>query len=120
MAEKIVLMCTHDAEDPERATIPFVLATAAQASDVDALIGLQAEAVRLACKGYADTIQAPGFPPLKVLLEAYLEAGGQIYVCGPCVNSRGLKAEDFVEGAKIVNAATFVKEFTEAKSVLVY
>jgi predicted peroxiredoxin len=28
---KIVLMCTHGPEDPERATIPFVIATAAQA-----------------------------------------------------------------------------------------
>jgi predicted peroxiredoxin len=32
--EKLILMCTHGPEDPERATIPFVMATAAQASDV--------------------------------------------------------------------------------------
>jgi predicted peroxiredoxin len=32
MAEKngkLILMCTYDPEDPERATIPFVMATAA-------------------------------------------------------------------------------------------
>ena len=28
--------------------------------------------------------------------------------------------EDFIEGATVVNAATFVKEFTEANNVLVY
>jgi len=31
MAERLVIMCTYGPEDPERATIPFVMATAAQA-----------------------------------------------------------------------------------------
>ncbi|NMC79602.1 MAG: sulfur reduction protein DsrE, partial [Chloroflexi bacterium] len=38
MAEKLAIVCTHGPEDPERATIPFVLATAAQASDVDVIM----------------------------------------------------------------------------------
>ncbi len=121
MSEKLVIMVTHGPEEPERATIPFVLATAAQASDVEALLGFQAEGVLLAKKGVADEVSAPGFPPLKDLLAAYLEAGGKMFVCGPCIKSRGINPEtDFVDGAKVVNAATFVKEFTEATNVLVY
>ena len=121
MAEKIVLVCTHGPEDPERATIPFVLATAAQASDVEVVMGFQVNGVMLVKKGCAEHVFAAGFPPLKELLDLYLEAGGSLYVCGPCVNSRKLNPdEDFIEGAKVVNAATFVKEFTEATNVLVY
>lgn len=45
MAEKLILMATHGPEDPERATIPFVTATAAQASEVDVLIGFQSNGV---------------------------------------------------------------------------
>ena len=121
MSEKLVLMCTHGPEDPERATIPFVMATAAQASDVEVVIGFQADGVLLVKKGMVEHVFAAGFPPLKDLVDAYLEAGGVLYVCGPCVNSRKLNPEqDFIPGAKVVNAATFVKEVTEATNVLVY
>jgi predicted peroxiredoxin len=121
MAEKLLIMCTHGPEDPELATITFVMATAAQASDVEVLVGLQGNGVWLAKKGAAEDINAPAFPPLKDLQEAYLEAGGQIYACGPCIKARQIDpATDFIEGASVVNAATFVKEATEATNVLVY
>ncbi len=121
MAEKLLFMVTHGPNDPERATIPFVMATAAQASDVEVVMGFQADGVLLAKKGIAECVEAPAFPPLKTLLDAYLEAGGQLLVCGPCVKSRGIVPDtDFVEGAKVVNAATFVKEATEATNVLTY
>jgi predicted peroxiredoxin len=118
--DKIVLMCTHGPEDAERATIPFVLATAAQALDTEAVIGLQVEGVRLAVKGVADDVAAPSFLPLRQLLDSYLESGGQLLVCGPCVKSRNLNPEDFVTGATIVTAGVFMSEITEASNVLVY
>ncbi len=121
MAEKIVIMCTHGPEDPERATIPFVIATAAQASEVDVVIGFQASGVMLVRKGCAEHVFAAGFPPLKELMDAYIEAGGKLYVCGPCVQSRKLNPQtDFIENATVINAATFVKEITEATNSLVY
>jgi uncharacterized protein len=124
MAEKngkLILMCTHGPEDPERATIPFVLGTAAQASEVEVVIGLQVNGVLLARKGCAEHVFAAGFPPLKELLDIYLEAGGELFVCGPCINSRKIDpAQELIPGAKVVNAATFVKECTDATNVLVY
>lgn len=121
MAEKLVIVCTCGPEDPERATIPFVLATAAQASDVDVVMGFQVNGVMLAKKGCAEHVFASGFPPLKELVDTYIESGGELLVCGPCVNSRKLDPSvDFIKGAKVVNAATFVKLFTEATNVLNY
>jgi predicted peroxiredoxin len=121
MAEKLAIVCTCGPEDPEKATIPFVLATAAQASDIQVVMGFQINGVLLVKKGLAEHVFAAGFPPLKELMDIYIEAGGKMYVCGPCVNSRKLDPEkDFVEGATVVNAATFVKEYTEATNVLNY
>ena len=121
MAEKLVIMCTHGVESPERATIPFVMATAAQASDVEVFMGFQADGVTLATKGAAERVAAPGFPPLKDLLAAYLEAGGELHVCGPCLQARGIDPKkDLAQGASVVNAAGFVKQCTEATNVLVY
>jgi predicted peroxiredoxin len=124
MAEKngkLILMCTHGPEDPERATIPFVMATAAQASDVEVVLGFQANGVMLVRKGCAEHVFAAGFPPLKELMDIYIENGGKLFVCGPCVKSRQINPEEeFIPGATVVNAATFVKECTEAPNVLVY
>ena len=118
---KIILMCTHGPEDPELATIPFVIATAAQASDIAVLIGSQVNGVMLARKGCAEHVFAAGFPPLKELMDIYIESGGELFVCGPCVQSRKINPEEeFIEGAKVVNAATFAKEISEASNVLVY
>ncbi|MCX6054775.1 MAG: DsrE family protein [Chloroflexi bacterium] len=121
MTQKLAIVCTHGPEDPERATIPFVLATAAQASDVEVIMGFQATGMMLAQKGCAEHVFASGFPPLKELVDAYVEAGGELFLCGPCVTSRQFDpANDFIKGSKVVNAATFVKVFTEATNVLNY
>jgi predicted peroxiredoxin len=120
MADKLVILVTCGPEDAERATLPFVMATSAQASDVEVLMGFQGSGAWLALKSLVGHIQADGFPPLKDLMDAFIEEGGKLYVCGPCVKSRDIKEEDFVDGATIVNAATFVAEVTEATSTLVY
>jgi predicted peroxiredoxin len=118
--KKLVFMVTHGPEDPELATIPFVMATTALASDVDVLMGFQANGVFLTMKGMAEHVAAHGFPPIKDLVQSYLEAGGKMYVCGPCVNSRMIAPQELVEGATIVGAATFVAECVAATNVLVY
>jgi len=119
--EKLVFMVLHGPEHPEHATIPFVMACAALASDVEVVIGFQADGVCLVHKGEAETVNAPGFPPLAKLMADYRELGGQLLVCGPCLNSRELKApDDLVEGAEVVAAGRFVAEITSATNSLVY
>jgi predicted peroxiredoxin len=117
--EKLVIMATHGPEDPERATIPFVMACAALASDVAVVMGFQADGVCLVQQGEADTVQAREFPPLAKLLNDFRELGGTMLVCSPCAKSRGI-AESLVPGAEIVAAARFVAEVTSATNTLVY
>ncbi len=120
-SEKLVIMVTHGPNDPEPATIPFVMAVAAMASDVEVVIGLQASGVELAVTGGADAVQARGFPPLAKLLDDYRELGGRLLVCGPCVNGRHIDpATQFVENAEVVAAGRFVAEITSATNALVY
>ena len=47
-ADKVVIIATHGPEDPERATLPFVMATAAQVMENEAVIILQGNGVLLA------------------------------------------------------------------------
>jgi predicted peroxiredoxin len=119
-SEKLVIMVTHGPDEPELASIPFVIAGAAVASDVDVVMGFQGEGCRLVAKGVAEEISVPGFAPLGMLLESVQEFGGKLLVCAPSIESRELGAEDLVDGAEIVAAARLVAEVTSATNALVY
>jgi uncharacterized protein len=118
--EKLVFMVTHGPTEPELATIPFVMAGAALASDVAVVMGFQGDAVRLVAKGVADGIAAPEFQPLAKLLADVQALGGLLLVCSPCLKSRGIASADLVDGAEIVAAGRFIAEITSATNVLTY
>jgi len=118
--QKLVFMVLHGPDHPEHATIPLVMGCAALASDIEVVLGFQADGVELVRVGVADGIQAPGFPPLAKLLRDFRELGGSLLVCAPCMNSRGITAADLIEGTEIVAAGRFVAEITSATNSLVY
>jgi len=118
--EKIVIISTTGPENQEKATLPFVVATAAQTTDVEVVIILQASAVLLAKKGMAENINAPGLLPLKQLMDTFFELGGELHLCSPCIKERHIKEEELVTGSKLIAAGTVVSEVLSAKAVLTY
>jgi predicted peroxiredoxin len=119
-ADKVVIMATHGPEDKERATLPFVMATASQLMECDTVVILQGTGVLLAQKGVYDHIFAGGLPPLKSLLEGFMEAGGKLLVCTPCIQERQLEEPMLVEGAELIAGARVIQEATTASAVLNY
>jgi len=118
--EKLVIISTIGDENPEKATLPFVLATASQASEVEVIIILQANAVLIAKRNEAEKINAQGFMPLKELVDTYISLGGTLLVCSPCLKVRNIMKEELIDGAVIIAAGTVVSEVLSAKSVVVY
>jgi predicted peroxiredoxin len=119
-SKKLFIMVTHGPENPELATLPFVMATAAQASDVEVVMGFQGNGSMLTVKCMADHVMAYGFPPLSDLVQAFFEGGGKMYVCGPCTGARKIGPREIVQGAEIVGAAAFVNESLSADQALIY
>ena len=119
-AKKLFIMVTHGPENPELATLPFVMATAAQAGNVDVIMGFQGNGSQLAVKCMSNHVTAPGFPKLSELIGTYLDSGGKMHVCGPCVGSREIKEEELYDEAEIVGASTFVSESLAANQSLIY
>lgn len=118
--EKIVIISTTGPEYQEKATLPFVVATAAQTVDAKAVIILQASAVLLAKKGIAENVNAPGLMPLKKLMDSFLELGGELLICNPCIKERHITEAELVDGAKAIAAGSVVTEVLSAKAVLTY
>jgi predicted peroxiredoxin len=109
MSGKFVISLTCAKDDPDKATVAFVVANAAVASDKDTVVFLSTEGTRLGVKGYADDVHEEGFAPLKELMTNFAEAGGKIYVCSPCFKKRGLDDGNLVAGAAIVGGAKLVE-----------
>ena len=118
--EKMVLISTTGIDNPEKAILPFVVAAAALTVDAEVVIILQAAAVMLAKNGIAETVNVPGFMPLKKLLDTFIEMGGRLLLCTPCVKERQITSEDLIPGSKLIAAATIVDETLSAKAVLTY
>jgi predicted peroxiredoxin len=119
--EKIMYICTHASDNAEKAHLPFVMANAALAMDIQATVVLQGEGVYLAQKGYIDhMVSGGGFPPIKELLKSFLEQGGQLLVCVPCIQSRHIEESDLIEDSKTTAAGNLNILATEAHAVFVY
>ena len=54
------------------------------------------------------------------LLANFLELGGTLKVCVPCIKSRNIKESELVENTQTTGAATLNAEAIEADAVMVY
>jgi predicted peroxiredoxin len=120
MPGKFVVSISCAKNDTDKATVGFVIANAAVASDQETVVFLSIEGPRLSQKGYADDIHEEGFAPLKDLMTNFAAAGGTIYVCSPCFKKRSLDETNLVDGAKIVGGAKLVEFMSEGAPSISY
>jgi uncharacterized protein len=117
---KFCVSLSYAKDNPDKATVAFVVANAAAASNQQTLVFLSIEGVRLSQKGYADDIREEGFAPLKDLMEIFVKAGGTIFVCSPCFKKRGLNEGNLVAGATIVGGAKLVEFLSDGSPCVSY
>ena len=119
--EKILYIATCAGDNPEKAAMPLVMANAALAMDIKATVVLQGNGVYLAQKGYVDTmLPAGGFPPVKELLASFMELGGELKVCVPCLKERNINESELLDGSQTTAAGALNLEAIEANAVMVY
>ena len=89
----------------DRATIvAFLVATAAQAQGKEVVVWTTKDAVRLGLPGVMTGVPCKECPALDKLLEQFLEAGGEFWLCPICVKARDLDDVEKLQTAKIVGA----------------
>lgn len=105
----IISYGSYGKDNPERATLAFIVGNTAVAAEQDTLVFLTAEGVRLATKGYADDIHEEGFAPVKELIDQYVNSGGTLIACSACCAPRGITEDDLIPGAEMAGAARLVE-----------
>src|SRR5690554_5865427 len=110
---KILSYGSYGNDNPERATLTFVVGNTALAAEQEAVIFLTIEGVRLATQGYADDIQEEGFPPVKELIDQYVASGGTLIACSACCQPRGITEDDLIQGAEMAGAARLIEYLSD-------
>ena len=105
----ILIPNSNGKEHVERASLALVAANTALVSGQQATVLLTIEGVRVATRGYAQGLQAEGFPPLDDLLTQFVNGNGTLWVCGACAKPRQITAADLLPGAQIIGAATVIE-----------
>ena len=117
---KLLINLTTANDNADKTVVAFVVANAGIAAGQEVTIFLSVEAVYLAISGYADDITSEGFKPLKELLAFFVENGGQIWVCPPCFNARGLDKDKLIPNATFAGGAPVVELLAQGAASLSY
>ncbi|MCA1681054.1 MAG: DsrE family protein [Actinobacteria bacterium] len=104
MPAKVLINLATGLEDAERVTVAFLVATAAIDQGKQVVIWATKDAVRLGLPGEAKGEACEGCPPLERLFQQFADAGGELWLCPICLNSRGLSDEEKVANTKVVGA----------------
>ncbi|MHA1993913.1 MAG: DsrE family protein [Candidatus Hodarchaeales archaeon] len=112
---KFVIVSTHGNDNFERASMAWAVANAAHVLDAEVIMFLQAEGVNVVRKNFCKGWVFPPFTPLETLIETFMEMGGKVYACVPCVEAREIKKEDYIEGVMLAGATKLLAESVDAK-----
>ena len=74
----------------------------------------------LAKKGCYEHIFAGGLDPLKKLVDTFVELGGEILVCTPCIKERQITKDMLLDGIELLAGGTLVQACIDADAVLNY
>ena len=121
MTDTFCVTITHCKTDPDKATLGFVVANAAQGSEKETMVFLSSDGVWCAIEEEMSKVdEGAPFAPLKDLVEKYLKAGGKIYVCTPCMKKRGITEDMLIEGATPAGGAALVEWLSNGSPAVAY
>jgi predicted peroxiredoxin len=87
-------------------------------SDVTVL--LFGEATRLAYKGYGETVHSIDRLPMAKLMRDFIDNGGHVKICGPCIKSRSVDASMLLDGVEPVTGTIVNDVFLEADKIITW
>jgi predicted peroxiredoxin len=117
-SEKLLFIFTAAGDRAEDAVTGITLATVSLSMGSDVVIALLGYGTLLAKQGYAETVHAPERQPFKKLLTEFLEGGGRVLCCMPCIKGRKMEPSELVQGVEAVTAVTISGEITAANKVI--
>jgi len=101
---ELVVMISHGMDD-EMSSVGFTIAIGGITAGLKVSIFLTSSGVDLVRKGAADMTQVNPLEPLAALIKGFMDRGGKIWACTPCVKSRAYTEDDLLDGVVISGAS---------------
>lgn len=121
MSNTFCVTITHCKTNPDKATLGFVVANAAQGSEKETLVFLSSDGVYCAVPEEIDKVdEGAPFAPLKDLVDKFIQAGGKIYVCTPCMKKRDINEAGLIKGATPAGGAALVEWLSNGSPCVAY
>lgn len=102
--DELVVMMTHGPEE-EDSSVGFTIANGGITAGLDVSIFLTSSAVDIVRKKAADLTQVQPLEPLAELVQDFLQRGGTLWACAPCVKARGYTEDDLIDGVVVTGAS---------------
>jgi predicted peroxiredoxin len=113
-----IVIGTHGEEDIEKATMTFACASASASMGIKTKVFLTGNGVKLAQKGFAKKLPSvKGMASIDELMAGFKDCCGRLLVCIPCLESRGIKKQSFVDGTQFISLMDFAAETLDADRV---
>lgn len=99
----LVVVITHGI-DHELSSAAFTIANGGMTAGLRVSVFLTSAGVDLARRGALETTHVKPLEPLAELVRDFVDRGGALWACTPCVKSRGYTEDDLIDGAVITGA----------------
>jgi len=117
-SQKLVYVLHDAGERAEKVLTAFTLANIGVSMEHEVTIIIFGEATRLAYKGYAETVHSLDRLPLDRLMRDFLDNGGKILICLPCIKSRKVDTSMLIDGVEATTGTVVNDAFLEADKVI--
>ena len=119
--DKVMIIMTSGPDTPHRCATPFFFASLAIAMENEVTMFFTIDGTLLLKKGMAETVfPKEGGKPVSGFLKDAMDAGVEFLACTASMELHDLKAEDLIDGVKLVGGATMWQVAEECKTVLTF
>jgi predicted peroxiredoxin len=100
----LVVLMTHGA-DHELSSVGFTIANGGMTAGLRVSIFLTSAAVDLVRKRAVQSTRVAPLEPLEGMIGDFIQRGGSLWACTPCVKARGYEQADLIDGVTITGAS---------------
>ena len=115
--KRLVVLVTHGT-DHELSSVAFTIANGGMTAGLKVFVFLTSAGIDLARKKALDTTQVAPLEPLAALVKDFLQRGGTLWACTPCVKARGYNQEHLIEGTIITGASVMHEQIKNGAATL--
>ncbi|NKJ40003.1 DsrE family protein [Rhizobium sp. SG570] len=115
--KKLVILITKGIES-ELSSVAFTIANGGITAGLEVSVFLTSTGIDLVRKRGQTMTQVAPLDPLAKLIDDFMQRGGAVWACAPCVVSRGYQQPDLLDGVVITGASLVHAEIKAGAATL--